>query len=83
MTSFVSTFRVSQHGASKIVPQFSNPVIGRRAVFINSHALTLEIMDEKRFHKAISGGLKEMRELVGDGLFTAYTGEANWALARQ
>jgi len=56
---------------------------GRRVIFINSRALATEIMDEKRFHKAIGGGLNELRGLVGDGLFTARHGEPNWALARK
>ena len=40
-------------------------------------------MDEKRFHKAVGGGLNELRGLVGDGLFTAHHGEPNWATARK
>ncbi|KIM26551.1 hypothetical protein M408DRAFT_56754, partial [Serendipita vermifera MAFF 305830] len=56
---------------------------GRRVNFINSHALALEALDERRFHKAVAGGLVELRGLVGDGLFTAFHGEPNWAIAHR
>lgn len=55
---------------------------GRLFVSINSQRLAVEVFDEKRFHKKISGGLQELRTLVGDALFTAYHGESNWGIAR-
>ena len=42
-----------------------------------------EICDEKRFNKAVSGALKEVRNGVGDGLFTAFHGEHNWEVAHR
>ncbi|KAG8809794.1 hypothetical protein FRC18_004386, partial [Serendipita sp. 400] len=56
---------------------------GRQIILVNSHRLALEVLDETRFHKAVGGGLKELRGLVGDGLFTAYHGEPNWAIAHR
>lgn len=56
---------------------------GRRVVFLNSHRLTLEALDEKKFHKALTGGLLELRGLVGDALFTAHHGEHNWEIAHR
>jgi hypothetical protein len=56
---------------------------GRTVVMVNNYRLAREVLDEKRFHKAVAGALKEIRILVGDGLFTAYDGEPNWATARQ
>ena len=50
---------------------------------VNNYRLAHEVLDEKRFHKAVPGALKEIRILIGDGLFTAYDGEPNWAIARQ
>ena len=50
---------------------------------VNTHRLAHQVLDEKHFHKAVAGGLKEIRILIGDGLFTAYDGEPNWAIARQ
>lgn len=49
---------------------------------VNNYRLAREVLDETRFHKAVAGPLKEIRILVGDGLFTAYEGEPNWAIAR-
>jgi cytochrome P450/NADPH-cytochrome P450 reductase len=49
---------------------------------VSSHRLAVEVYDEKRFCKAITGGLWEMRNLIGDGLFSAKHGEPNWAPAR-
>jgi len=50
---------------------------------ISSVALAQEVLDEKRFHKAISGPLLEVRNLVSDGLFTAFNGEKNWGIAHR
>jgi hypothetical protein len=41
------------------------------------------VCDEKRFCKSISGALEQVRNGVGDGLFTAYHGEHNWAVAHR
>jgi len=50
---------------------------------VNNYRLARQVLDERRFHKAVAGSLKEIRVLIGDGLFTAYDGEPNWAIARQ
>jgi hypothetical protein len=52
-------------------------------LFVSSAALAQEVLDEKRFHKAIGGALLEVRNLVSDGLFTAFHGEKNWGIARE
>ena len=43
---------------------------GRPVVFVNSYALCSELSNETRFKKNISNNLNEVRNLVGDGLFT-------------
>ncbi|THU90609.1 cytochrome P450 [Dendrothele bispora CBS 962.96] len=58
-------------------------LIGRSVVFASSHALVNELSDDNRFSKAISGALKETRNLVNDGIFTAYNDEPNWGLAHR
>jgi cytochrome P450/NADPH-cytochrome P450 reductase len=50
-------------------------LVTREAVIISSYELINEVMDEDRFEKSVSGGLKEVRALAGDGLFTAYNDE--------
>ena len=56
---------------------------GRNLIMVNNYRLAREVLDENRFHKTVAGALKEIRILIGDGLFTAYEGEPNWAIARQ
>lgn len=63
-------------------PIFKLDLFGEK-YFISSVELLNEICDEKRFHKAVSGGLKEVRNGVGDGLFTAFHGEHNWEVAHR
>ncbi|KAI9707990.1 MAG: hypothetical protein M1820_004409 [Bogoriella megaspora] len=53
-------------------------------IHICSAELLDELCDEKRFIKSPQdGGLSEVRNLTGDGLFTAMHGEENWALAHR
>ncbi len=53
--------------------------------FICSVELLNEICDEERFVKSPAGGtgLHQVRNLTGDGLFTAFHGEENWGLAHR
>ncbi len=39
-------------------------------ISINSHALANEVSDDKRFVKSFTPSLYEVRNLIGDGLFT-------------
>lgn len=52
-------------------------------IFIGSHELLNEVCDEKRFTKAVQGGLANIRNGVHDGLFTARDGEHNWGVAHR
>lgn len=42
-----------------------------------------EVCDEKRFTKLVGGALEELRNGVGDGLFTAHTHEKGWEVAHR
>ena len=44
--------------------------VGDKRVYVNTHELVNEVSDDKRFPKKISKGLEEVRNGVGDGLFT-------------
>ncbi|KAL1663021.1 cytochrome P450 [Schizophyllum commune] len=57
-------------------------LMGRRLIVVSSHALLNELSDDRRFKKAVGGALMEARNLLHDGLFTAFNHEANWAVAR-
>ncbi|KAK6443459.1 hypothetical protein LTR95_000286 [Oleoguttula sp. CCFEE 5521] len=62
---------------------YSLNILGSRKVFINNVALATEVCDEKRFHKDVAGGLKELRNGIQDGLFTAFHKEPNWEIAHR
>ncbi|KAJ7740466.1 fatty acid hydroxylase [Mycena maculata] len=58
-------------------------MLGNNLIVVSSHALTNEVSDEARFQKRVTGGLAQVRNLVGDGLFTAQPEEPNWGIAHR
>ncbi|KAF7351739.1 Fatty acid hydroxylase [Mycena sanguinolenta] len=52
---------------------FQLDLLGRKVVCVSSYALVNEVSDDSRFQKRVTGGLQEVRNLVGDGLFTVYS----------
>ncbi|MFW7378975.1 MAG: cytochrome P450 [Oligoflexus sp.] len=50
---------------------------------VSSQRLVNELCDESRFDKKVHSALAHIRDFVGDGLFTAYTEEANWGRAHR
>ncbi|QRN97958.1 cytochrome P450 [Archangium violaceum] len=78
-TPIQSMMRLSQEYG----PIFRLSFPGRSILVVSSHALVDEVCDEKRFDKSVGGALKNIRDFAGDGLFTAYTDEPNWALAHR
>jgi len=65
-------------------PIYRLTTFGISRVFISSHELADEVFNEERFAKMVAGGLKEIRNGIHDGLFTAnYPGEENWAVAHR
>ncbi|KAF7593413.1 hypothetical protein BBP40_011515 [Aspergillus hancockii] len=65
-------------------PVFRLNLIGGTRVFLSTHDLVDEICDEERFTKVVTAGLREIRNGVHDGLFTAdYPGEENWEIAHR
>ena len=69
--------------AQKYGPIFQLNILGNTQVFLNSYELLDEISDEKKFYKNVGGPLTEVRNLGGDGLFTAFHDEPNWGIARK
>ena len=61
--------------ASIYGPIFKLELPGVTSVVVSTHELVNEVCDEERFEKTVSGGLREVRALTGDGLFTAYGNE--------
>ncbi|MEU2790449.1 cytochrome P450 [Streptomyces sp. NPDC007100] len=62
-------------------PVFRRRLHGHETTFVSSLELVTELADEERFAKGIAVALDNVREFAGDGLFTAYNDEPNWAKA--
>lgn len=62
-------------------PIFSRRIGALEAVMVSGVDLVTELNDEKRFRKGVELGLRGLRSIAGDGLFTAYDDEPNWRLA--
>jgi len=67
--------------ASEYGPFFKLTLPGREFYVASSHAFAAELCDDSRFAKRVHVPLREIRAFAGDGLFTAYNDEPNWALA--
>lgn len=55
---------------------------GRTPIFINTVELVNDISDDKKFSKSVTAGLIQVRNAIGNGLFTAYKDETGWATSR-
>jgi cytochrome P450/NADPH-cytochrome P450 reductase len=64
--------------ARELGPIFQLEIPGRRTVIVSGFELADELSDETRFDKRVWRPLQNVRMFAGDGLFTAYTQEANW-----
>ncbi|MEU8927755.1 cytochrome P450, partial [Kitasatospora sp. NPDC048545] len=62
-------------------PAFVQRLHGRDTLIVTGLELVDELADETRFTKSIGPGLENVRRFTGDGLFTAYNEEPNWARA--
>lgn len=56
-------------------PIFQLDLISRKVIVVSSYELAHEVMDDEKYEKAITAGLKELRALNKDALFTAYPHE--------
>ncbi len=56
---------------------------GRFVPFVTSVALASEVCDAARFRKYIGPPLSILRDMAGDGLFTAHSDEDNWGRAHR
>ncbi|KAF7346793.1 Fatty acid hydroxylase [Mycena sanguinolenta] len=58
-------------------------MLGQKLIFVSSYDLVNEVSDDTRFNKRVAGPLREVRNLVGDALFTAESNEPNWGIAHR
>lgn len=71
------TARLQQLGSAMLEQPFGK----QPAIFLADTALIDEVNDETAWEKHIGPSLARLREVTGDGLFTAYSHEPNWAKA--
>ncbi|MFJ3217801.1 cytochrome P450 [Kitasatospora sp. NPDC086801] len=67
--------------ARRHAPAYVQRLHGRDTLIVSGLDLVEELADEERFTKSIGPALENVREFTGDGLFTAYNAEPNWARA--
>ncbi|MDI9901412.1 cytochrome P450 [Rhodococcus sp. IEGM 1409] len=60
---------------------FEIDIVGQKIVVVGGGSAAAEVFDEARFAKAVVPPLSSLRELAGDGLFTAFNTEPAWAQA--
>ncbi|KAJ3999405.1 cytochrome P450 [Lentinula boryana] len=78
---------VPAHGFHELARRFGEiyqlNLLGRKVIFVSSYALVNELCDDSRFRKSVGGALKETRNLLHDGIFTAFDGEISWNVAHR
>ncbi|MFH7334821.1 bifunctional cytochrome P450/NADPH--P450 reductase [Streptomyces sp. KHY 26] len=62
-------------------PAFVQRLHGRDTLFVSGLELVTDLADEQRFAKTVGPALLNVRQVTGDGLFTAFNEEPNWAKA--
>ena len=62
---------------------FQLNLAGRRVPFIYSAELVAELCDQTRFRKVVAPPLSFLRNMTGDGLFTAQSDNPNWGKAHR
>ena len=67
--------------ARELGPIYWLDMMGKPVIIVSGFGLVDELCDEARFDKSVRGALRRLRQFAGDGLFTAYTHEPNWAKA--
>lgn len=66
---------------SQLGPIYQRRILGMHLVFAGGADIVEEINDETRWEKHLGRPLVALRQMAGDGLFTAHNDEPNWAKA--
>ncbi|MEO3765014.1 cytochrome P450 [Streptomyces sp. B8F3] len=66
--------------ARALGPIFRRKIFGLEIVVVSGADLVAELADESRFTKRVVLAVHNLREVGGDGLFTAHSHEPNWQL---
>ncbi|MHA3020601.1 cytochrome P450 [Mycobacterium sp. BMJ-28] len=67
--------------AEELGPIFRLRVFAQELVFVAGADLVAELSDPARFRKSVHHDLVRLRDIGGDGLFTAFNDEPNWRKA--
>lgn len=67
--------------AKELGPLFKLRIFGSEINIVSGLDLVAELSDESRFRKNVHDDLVRLRPIGGDGLFTAFNDEPNWAKA--
>ena len=69
--------------ARELGPLYRLTFPSQSILVLGSVELAAEACDEARFGKHVHNTLRHLRDFAGDGLFTAYSDEPNWAKAHR
>ncbi|NLU83752.1 cytochrome P450 [Rhodococcus sp. HNM0569] len=67
--------------AAELGPLFERKIIGSRLTVVSGVDLVAEVNDEKHWARALGRPILKLRDVAGDGLFTAFNSEPAWARA--
>ncbi|MEV6657290.1 cytochrome P450 [Nocardia fluminea] len=80
-TDFAKPCQRLAQQARELGPVFEQKLFGYPAIIVTGVEAVDEVNDESRWEKHVGHALTKLRPLAGDGLFTAYNSEPNWAKA--
>ncbi|MFD3430219.1 cytochrome P450 [Nocardia fluminea] len=80
-TDFAKPCQRLAEQARELGPVFEQKLFGYPAIIVTGVEAVEEVNDESRWEKHVGHALTKLRPLTGDGLFTAYNSEPNWAKA--
>ncbi|MFD8103104.1 cytochrome P450 [Nocardia fluminea] len=80
-TDFAKPCQRLAEQARELGPVFEQRLFGYPAIIVTGVEAVEEVNDESRWEKHVGHALTKLRPLTGDGLFTAYNSEPNWAKA--
>ncbi|WP_243761408.1 cytochrome P450 [Streptomyces sp. YIM 98790] len=69
--------------ARELGPVFRRRFFGMEVVMVSGPELVGDLADESRFTKRVMLAVRSLRQVAGDGLFTAHSDEPNWRLAHE
>ncbi|KAH9908486.1 cytochrome P450 [Xylariomycetidae sp. FL2044] len=64
-------------------PIYKLRIGGEDRIIVTSHELVNEVSSRKEFAKYPLGFLRQLRDIVGEGLFTAYPNQESWGVAHR